>query len=174
MESPLPFTWDGEHFVPMPRFAKECDRRYVVGEVYMLGEQDVRNMAAHRAFFASVGEAWKNLPEEWGSYFKSPDHLRKWCLIQEGYCTQSTFAFDSIADARAYAKYAKAKDEDFILIDLRGNVVTIFTAESQRVLRNGKGMSAERFRQSKADVTRHLDGMLGVRPGTTAKQRQSA
>jgi hypothetical protein len=176
LAKPLPFRWTGDSFEPMPRFAKECDRVFVVGEVYTLTEVADRNMGAHRAYFASINEAWKNLPDQWGDYFRSPDHLRKWLLIQAGYCDQATFSFATPGEAQRFAAFYRKPTEssEFRVIDVVDNSITVYTAMSQQVLRKGKGMDAATFKASARAVTEKLDLMLGTPRGTVARQRASA
>lgn len=173
---PLPFRWTGDSFEPVARFAKECDRVFVVGEVYILTEVASRNMGAHRAYFASINEAWKTLPDRWGDFFKSPDHLRKWLLIQTGYCDSNTFTFATNEEASRFAAFYRKPTEssEFRVIEVKGPAIVVYTARSQQVLRKGKGMDAETFKASARAVQDRLDLMLGTTRGTVAKQRESA
>lgn len=171
--SPKLYTWQGDGFTPLPRFAKACDEDFVVGEVYLMGEVAEREWKRHKAFFAGVNEAWKSLHEGYGDFFKNPDHLRKWCLIQEGFCTQENFVLQSKKEAKRFAGFMR-KGEEFRVVTIEGRSVTVYTAASQQVLRKGKGMDNEMFKHSVRRVQHRLDGMLGTKPGTVAKQRGSA
>lgn len=173
---PLVYEGDGNWSIANKAWGKRCDELYVVHERYAFSEVDTRNMKLHAAYFASIGEAWKNLPEGWGDYFKSPDHLRKYCLIKEGYCTTATFTLANEDEALAFAAYFRVPGEsgEFRIIERRGNVVVVNTARSQQVLRKGKGMDADTFKSSSRAVLNRLDIMLGTSRGTVAKQRASA
>jgi len=62
MTAPLFFFWEGDAFRPIPRHAKECDKRFVIGQSYCLDEIHDRLPRSHRHFFAAVHEGWMNLP----------------------------------------------------------------------------------------------------------------
>lgn len=177
MISVVPCMWteDGV-FKPLARFSRYCDKELVVGLVYNITEVADRNMARHRAYFASINEAWKSLPEQWGDFFKSPEHLRKWCLIQTGYCDSNTFTFATNEEASRFAAFYRKPTEssEFRVIEVKGPTIVVYTARSQQVLRKGKGMDADTFKASARAVQDRLDMMLGTTRGTVAKQRESA
>ena len=82
---PMDYAWDGESMFPrVPRLA---DKHFVVGLSYRLVPHEERSMAQHRYYFASINEAWKNLPEDLAERFATPDQLRKFALIKAGYYT---------------------------------------------------------------------------------------
>ena len=64
MTGPLYVEWEGDAFRPLRRHAKDCDARFVIGERYRIDVVEQRSEASHRSFFASVNEAWLNLPED--------------------------------------------------------------------------------------------------------------
>lgn len=161
---PVRAMWDGDRFVPLKRFLPQLNKDCVVHELYTITEIADRDMVRHRGYFAFVNEAFDSLPEEWGTFFKNADHLRKWALIQTKYCSHKNFVFDTPGDAERFAGYVREHNNDFQVVQVSGNVVVVYTAESQQVLRNGKGMDAERFKTSISAVRHYLEGMLGIRP----------
>lgn len=173
---PLIYEGDGIFHVPNNAWAQRCDKEFVVHERYAFTEVADRNMGHHRAYFASVNEAWKSLHDSWGDYFRHPDHLRKFCLIHEGYCTTNTFTFSSDEEAARFAVYFRKPSEgsEFRIVIVKGSTVTVYVALSQQVKRNGKGMDAQTFKESAVKVSRRIDAMLGTKPGTTEMQRASA
>ncbi len=87
----LPMRWDSEEacFRVEETYKRVARRQYVHDEVYPVGVHEQRSTAAHAAYFASVGEAWKNLPEADQDRYPTPDHLRKWALVATGWEPQS-------------------------------------------------------------------------------------
>ena len=73
---PVTFIWTADgRMAPMPRFKRMCDQQFVVGEEYPLQILEARSRRAHNHFFASVHEAWKNLPEDVATDMPSPNIL---------------------------------------------------------------------------------------------------
>jgi hypothetical protein len=147
MNAALPFKWDGEVMRPLPGFAKRCDAAFVIGEVYNLEAIEERSAASHRHYFATVNDAWQNLPERLTERFPTSEHLRKFCLIRAGYAEQRQIVASSKAEAQRLAAFIKPMDS-FSLVSVRECVVIVWTAESQSM----KAMGKERFQASKDAV----------------------
>jgi hypothetical protein len=65
MSDAILMTWDGETMTPLNRtWAGRADKQFVVGETYFVEAMHERSMASHRQYFASLNEAWRNLPEQ--------------------------------------------------------------------------------------------------------------
>lgn len=163
---PVTFIWSEQgHMIPMPRFRKQCDEQFVVGEEYPLTILEARSRNSHNHFFASVHEAWKNLPEDIGTDFPSAEHLRKWALCKTGWATMKTFPCETEDHARNLAVFARSADE-YAVIELRGTIVRIHQAKSQSAAAMGK----EEFQKSKQDVFDKISELLDVTPGELRKQ----
>lgn len=156
-DRPIPCQWDGEAFLPLRGFGKVCDQHFVVGEVYRLVTQEDRSAKSHAHFFASVTEAWQNLPERYSGRFPSPDHLRKWALIKAGFRDERTIVCSSRAEAQRLAAFIKPMDE-FAVVVVQGTQVTVFTARSQ----NMRAMGKQDFQASKDAVLDVLAAMIGT------------
>jgi len=169
MPTPLPFEWDGEAFRPLPRFAKECDKRYVVGLRYMLEEIQERSSKSHAHYFAMVGEAWMNLPEDASDRWPTSEHLRKWCLIKAGFHDHRSIVARSKAEALRLASFIRPMD-DFAIVTVNDCVVDVFTAKSQ----SHRAMNKQEFAKSKEAVLRILADMIGVAPGKLEKAGEAA
>ena len=155
MIRPAAFRWDGDAMVPLnPHLA---DRQYVVGMVYRLVPMEERSEASHRAFFAAVNDAWRNLPEAMADQFPSADHLRKWALIRTGYRNERSIVTGSKAEAERVAAFIEPMDE-FAIVTASGPVVTVWTAKSQSM----RAMGKVQFQKSKGDVLDLLAGMIGT------------
>ncbi len=165
---PLRLRWNGEAFEPAGyRAARECNATFVVGEVYEFIEHKVRSEKAHRRFFACVNEAFDQLPEELAGQFVSPEHLRKWALIQVGYRKERIIVQSTAADAARAAALIRPMDE-FAVIETDGPLVRVWTARTQK--EDGtSAMGAKEFYESSQKVLALLEEMIGLAPGELGK-----
>lgn len=169
MIGPVPCTWDGESFRPLPRFAKRCDGYFVVGETYSLVEHQERSHATHAHYFAMVNEAWRNLPEDQAERFPTAEHLRAWALIQAGFRDEETFVASSKAEASRIAAFIKPMDLYSVVI-VKGNVVTRLKARSQSY----RAMDRKMFADSKEKVLAILADLIGVNRETLSRNAGQA
>lgn len=128
-----------------------------VGEVHGWQMAENRSKASHDHFFAVVNEAWKSLPDDLCDDFPSPEHLRKFALIKAGFCTATKVVCANNDEAIKLVGKAKAMDR-YSLVDVSGNTVTIWTADSQR--RDAMGRSA--FQEAKEKAIHVLSVLLGT------------
>jgi hypothetical protein len=166
---PILCEWSGEAFVPQARFAKLCDREFVIGEVYPLVEEHGRSQRSHNHFFAAVSEAWQNLPPPYDAMLPTAEHARKYALIKAGYCDQQSHVCGSKAEAQRLRALIAPLD-DFAVIDVKDAVVTVYRAKSQST----KAMGREAFQKSKDDVLGVLTEMIGVTPDELKQQARAA
>jgi hypothetical protein len=169
MTAPLALQWDGEAFVPVARFRRQCDQTYVVGEVYVMERHEDRSAVSHRHFFAAIREAWMNLPDDAADRFRSPEALRKFTLIKAGYADSQSIVCASKAEASRVAGFMRPIDE-FAVITVEGATVTRWTAKSQSQNAMGKKV----FGESKQRVLEVLADMIGTSTGDLAKQAEAA
>lgn len=162
---PIPATWDGEVFRPLPRFARICDSHFVVGERYALIEHQDRSRNTHNHYFATLQETFDNLPET-EDRFPTVEHLRAWALIRAGYANSQTVVCESAAEARRFIATAKSL-EPLCVVTVRDNVATVFTAKSQSM----KAMGAREFQDSKTKVMEVCANLLGVEPAALTSAR---
>jgi hypothetical protein len=155
--------WDGEAFRPLPRHAKSCNARFVVGERYMVEPEAPHNMLERRAYFAQIREGWLNLPESIAAEFPTPDHLRKHALVKTGYADEKTIVCRTNRDAVMAAAFIEALD-GFAIIEVRGNVLKAWKPQSQSV----KAMGSDAFRASKNAVLDWIAKAIAVAPETLA------
>ena len=153
--SPMAFTWDGEAMQPKRPLA--ADRQYVVGEVYLLAVVEERSWASHGHYFAALGEAWKNLPEELTEQFPTVKHMRKRALIKAGFRDEQSIVCASKSEALRVAAFIRPLDE-YAFVLVRDNVVIHLTAKSQSL----RAMDKETFQKSKQDVLEIVAGMVKV------------
>lgn len=153
---PIVYRWSGDGMEPLRRFRDACGE-FVVGQTYTLVQQEERSMASHRFFFASVAEAWANLPPDVAEKFATSEHLRKWALIKAGYYDQRSIVCASKAEAIRVAAFIRPMDE-FAVISTNGPVVIVMTAHSQ----NLKSMDKATFAASKNAVLDVLADMIHV------------
>lgn len=165
----LRYEGEGEFKPTSPFWGKRADRFYVVGETYDLVTHQERSSASHAHYFASVNEAWKNLPEDMAERWPSPEHLRKWALIKAGYCVSTTVLFANRKDAEKAAALVIPLDE-FSVVDVKETTLTRYVAKSQSYRAMPKG----EFQRSKDDVLRVLDELLGTVAGAVAEAGRNA
>lgn len=167
--NPMVFTWNGEAMEVLPRFAREADKRFVIGERYALDEIQERSAKSHAHFFASVHEAWANMPETIAAQWATPEHLRKFCLVKAGYHDHRSIVARSRAEAQRLAAFIRPMD-DFAIVTVNECVVDVYTAKSQ----SHRAMGKQEFAKSKEAVLQILDDLLSVGRGETAKQEEPA
>lgn len=156
--APIECFWTGENFEPTNAYwVRRADKDYVKGEIYRLADQPIRSTNSHNHFFASVENAWHNLPPLMAERFNSPDALRKYALIKAGFCTSESITCPSHADALRVAAFVRPVDE-FALVIVKKAVVTRYVAKSQSY----KAMGREDFKASKDKVLDIIAEMLGV------------
>ncbi|MDO1560383.1 hypothetical protein Q0812_13190 [Brevundimonas sp. 2R-24] len=108
MTTPLPCTFMGDHFAIGKGWVKRANEEYGLGEVVSLIPHEGRSQASHRHYFASVAEAWLNLPENLAERFATSEHLRKYALIQTGHRDERTMVCSSKAEAQRLAAISNA------------------------------------------------------------------
>lgn len=165
MSAPVYFTWDGESMAPMPRFAKLCDKQYVVGETYCLVPHEDRSANSHRHYFASLRNAWLNIPEDLTERFPTSEHLRKFALIKAGYADQRQFVCGSKAEALRLSTFLSPMDS-YAVVTVQNAVVNVFTAQSQST----KAMGRKEFAESKNRVLDIVAGLIEVAPQTLSAE----
>ncbi len=157
---PIPFIWQGDGFEPAsPYWAKRCDEYFVVGAQYRLIEEHERSTKSHRQYFAALKDAWDNLPMEQTALWPSVEHFRKYLLIKCGYRHERVIAAQTDFEARKIEALVGSYDQ-FAVIKRSGNIVTVWTAESQSM----RAMNKERFQKSKTDVLDEAAALIGVTP----------
>lgn len=156
-DSPIIFRWTGEAMEPLPRLAKRCDERFVVGETYPLVEQEERSQRSHSHYFAALHDAWFNLPDALAIQFPTVEHLRKAALIATGHFDERRFFASSPAEARKIAAFLNPMDE-FSVVSVAGNAVVERKAKSQ----SRKAMGGPTFQKSKQDCLEWVAEMIGV------------
>lgn len=154
---PIIARWDGEAFIPLGRSKREADSHFIIDAIYRLENIEERSEASHRSYFATIREAWANLPEEQSDQFPTPGHLRKYALIRTGFATMRQHVCSSKAEARRFAAFVRPIDE-FSIVRVNGNIVTIWTAESQSY----RAMRKSRFEESQRAVRDYCASLIGV------------
>lgn len=162
---PLIYKWQGDAMTPLPRFAKLADKQFVVGQDYRLDEVQERSQASHNQFFAAIADAFDSLPEELAARFATPEHLRKYALIQSGYADERPIVASSKAEALRIAAFIKPMDE-YAVVTVKGAVVRVYTAQSQSM----KAMGKADFQASKNACLEVVAALIGVKPDELVRQ----
>ena len=157
MSQPITFKCQDGVMVPLRRFAKAFARDFKDGQFYTLVEEYERSTASHNQFFASVHDAWLNLPENIGEDFLSETHFRKWILIKAGYYNLEQVLFSTNEDARNAAALVRKKDT-FAIVTITENIVSVFTAKSQ----SKRAMKGKEFQACKEKCFAVMSSLLGT------------
>lgn len=166
---PVSCVWDGDAFVPLPRFARLCDKHFAVGESYPLIVHEERSQASHSHYFAALNEAWKNLREDVADRFPTSEHLRKWALVKAGFADERSIVCASKAEAQRVAAFISPMD-DYAVIVVREATIKVFTAKSQSMRAMGKAD----FQASKEAVLDVISGMIGIKTGELKAHSEAA
>ena len=163
--APLMWTWEGDVLRPAsPFWARKADQQFVIGQTYMMVEQNERSHKSHAHYFAVIREAWLNLPEYLKDRFPSEDHLRSYALIKSGFCNSHTLTLSDPEVAQTVAAAMRPLDE-FAVIDVQGSAITIYTAKTQ----SRRGMDKDTFQKSKDAVLGVLADLIRVSPRDLAQ-----
>lgn len=173
MESPFPlrFEWTGEAMRPATRYwAREADKRFVVGETYTMDELHARSKASHDHYFVVINRAWETLPDKLAAQYPNAEKLRRVGLIRTGYRDEKQYVCESDDEAMRLAVALKDTITPYQIIDIAGPVVTLFTAKSQ----DQRHMDKQEFQASKEAVLRWIGDLIGVDPTTLGQQSEAA
>jgi hypothetical protein len=158
----LTYRWADDAMHPIARCAGMAKDQFVEGGYYVLSPVEERSKKSHDHQFAEVADAWANLPEVYADRFATPDHLRKWCLVKRGFRNERVIVAASKSQAVEIAALAFALDE-FAVVHINGNIVTVYTAKTQKMLRNDNGgMDKDEFQAAKQAVLEECAFMIGV------------
>jgi hypothetical protein len=155
------WEWDGDVMRPLPRFAKACDEQFVVHERYKMEVVEDASAATRGHYFASLNEAWRNLPESIAAEYPSPEALRKRALIQAGYYDEEIIDCENNEAALRVAAALRGREE-FAITFVRGQFAIIRTAKSQ----SPRAMDKATFQASKQAVLEVVSSLIE----TTTKQ----
>lgn len=133
MSEALWYRWNGAAMMPtQPELAA---RQFWAGGIYLLEPpREERQGARHRAYFATLHDDWARLdrPE-----FPTPEHLRKFALIQKGWRDERTLACRSYASALEIAKFCQPLDP-YAVLSIEGSLLRVWTARSQSYAAMGR------------------------------------
>ena len=155
---PLTFTWTGRAMVPKPTALPLAVNQFTPGEEYRLTVEAERNWAFHRAFMATVHEAWTNLPEALAPHFPTADRLRYWALIRCNFADEKTLTLETDTDAELFASFMLSDARDNQHVERIGRTVKIWTAWTMA----GSAMSKQEFNDAAQAVMEFLSDLIGV------------
>ena len=152
MPDPLWYRFNG--IAMMPLQLELAQQQFRPDGRYLLEAHHERSYAQHKAYFASLTEAWRSLSTD---KFPSPEHLRKHALIACGWRDERAFACRSRAEATRLATFCKPFD-DYAVMIADGTVLRVWTAQSQSY----KAMGRDKFTRSIDDVLSYVANLIGV------------
>jgi len=141
-------------------WSRRADAQWVVGARYMMHAEEERSDNSHRHFFASVNEAWMNLPDDLAARFPSADHLRYWALIKAGFYNERTLPCPTPEMAQQVAAFVRPSESYAIITVDEDCIVRVFTPRSQSY----RSMDRATFQDSKTKVLAVISDLLGVTP----------
>lgn len=151
--------------VPERRYHNVCARQFADGGEYTLAPVEQRSMASHSHFFAAMKGYFDNLPEKIAERWPTPDHFRKWLLVECGWFDEKEFDMASEKHAKALGTFIRTEDE-YARIVVRGTKVVVRRAKSQALAAMGK----DDFQKSKQDVLELAEQFVGVTPSKMIKE----
>lgn len=170
MTPPLPFWWDGEAMQVRKGFQRQADAAFCIGEGYRLIPFDDRSEVSHKHEFAWLREAWASLPEALAAQHPTPEHLRKWALIQAGYCDTTDYACMFKTEARRLAATLQQQTDDYAVVIVADTVVRVVKPKSQSM----RAMGGKVFQASKTAIMEIIAGLIEVEPATLQRQQEAA
>lgn len=161
MKRPIPLRcmWTGNSLVPDKRTLAHCIKEFGDGEIVTLERNEERSEASHRHTFAWLHQAYLNLPEHLARKHPSEEALRKWALIETGYCHEDISVWDSAKDAMT-AGLMMRKLDTYCVVVVSGRTVRRYTAMSQSV----RSMGKKTFQESKTAIMDLISSLIGVSP----------
>lgn len=162
-DAPFPLLYEGggKFIAPSTFFCNRADERFKEGERYQMVEHHDRSANSHRHYFASIYEAWMNLPEAEAPKYPDSETLRKRALIFTGWRNETITVCASEDHANRLAALIESLDP-FAVVIVRDNTVTTLRAKSQ----SQKAMGKADFQKSKDDVLAWCWKIVGVDPET--------
>lgn len=168
---PVLFQWHeaDQVMVPAKRHLQLCKRQFVDMGTYFLGPHGGPLSESDKAYFASVGNAFKNLNDAQLKKWPSAEYLRKWALCKTGYCDHELRPFALEKDAREAGAMVRKHDAFCVIVvrEARDDekkqsggdwLVEVFTALSQR----RGSMPDEKRKKSMTDVLDFLAREIGI------------
>jgi hypothetical protein len=144
--------------VPTMRYSNVAKRQFGDADTeHVLEQANERSMASHSQFFAAIKDYFDNIPEKMQARWPTPEHFRKWMLIEAGWFDEKEFDLISEKHAKALATFIRVEDV-YARITVRDKKVIVRRAKSQSF----KAMGAEDFKKSKSDVLDLAEQLVGV------------
>ena len=162
MSGPQPFRYEGDGLMQALR-PRAADRQFVVGEVYTMVAEQPRSTRSMGMFFASVAEAWRNLPDDLAEEYPDAETLRKKALIRTGSQRQRSIVCASKAEARRVAAFIEPMDR-YAIVAVSEAVVRVYT----RALAIRCAMGRKNLPRAWA-VLAFCAGLIGVAPDDLMK-----
>lgn len=154
---PAAFIWDGQAMIPLDRFRRLASKQYRAGQEYVLVDHKGRSEESHRHYFACVRKGWENLHEEDAMKYPSPEFLRKWALVKEGYADCTDHVCESEEEVAKLITLVRKLDP-YAVLTRSGNILTVWTAQSQ----DHASMGHKTFEESKTKVLERIANMCGI------------
>lgn len=172
---PVAFTWDEKAEVMRlaPRFRRVAREQFRDSEEYPMEVREHRSSKSHAFMFASINDAWDHLSDANKEILQTPEHLRKWALINVGWYDETLIDAGENEPGRKRAMqmavFARRLD-DFAEIKVIKHEGSWFLRIREAKSQSRASMNKEDFEKSKRDVLDMLAGQIDV----TRKQLEDA
>lgn len=137
---------------------RQCRSKFQDGETYFLTNRISRSDKSHRHYFATVQNAYDNLPDDLQEHYPTPETLREQALLATGNYDQRAFVCSSETEAKALLKFI-SRNRKGVFYSIKGSVLIERTVHSQSAYSMD---TKERFEKSKRDVIGFCADLLGV------------
>lgn len=160
--TPARMKWQNGILMPVGRTAyATLSDAMEDGKIYDIEIVQERSQKSHGHFFASLSEAFSNLPELHRLDIPSIEHLRKRALIHTGWAHTFKIPCASGRAMNDLWKLMRETDEYVVCLpDPKTHVLTVYKARSM----SKKEMRPKEFQQCKDDVLKWAWGLVGMEP----------
>lgn len=149
---PMWWRYNGACLVPArPELA---ERWFRTDQFYFMEPHNERSWRKHKAYFASLAEAWASLKSD---EYPSVECLRKHALIRTGWYEERMLTCESAEAAERVAAFIRPMDQ-YAIVSVSQWVVRVWTARSQSY----KAMGRADFDRSMDDVLNFVAGLIEV------------
>lgn len=160
--SPLPLIWrkDEGKFAPATSYQlKRCNETFEDGGRYLFIQHLERSLQSHQHYFASLTEAWMNLPEDITHEFPTFEKFRATGLIATGFYNEKRIICADEHEAKRMAAFI-APLAPLAIVSSYKQAVVVRTAKSQSYRAMPKG----EFQKSKVAVLAWAWALVGISP----------
>lgn len=130
------------------------------GKIYDVDVRTDRSIKSHSHFFASLNEAFLNLPEAHRLDIPTVEHLRKRAMIHTGWAHSYRIPCASGRAVSDLSKLLRETDAYVVCVPMKDNVLAVYKARSMSM----RDMKKAEFQKCKDDVLAWAWDLVGTAP----------